>query len=412
MFITYVLKDFLLIFLQNSIRDLRINSVISSIILFAPVSIYLWIVSPYAVKLKIKNLETSWESVWNLYAISTLWSIFWTFISGFYLIPIMWTNNILVLLMLLLLIVSFFLSIKWLLYFRLFFLLIITSSFFFNHTIKELNAKNNFFDIDTSYNRVWIGEYTLNWEKIKKMWINNEWSSAMSLTWTWLVFDYTRFYDLLSYFNPDFQKTLMIWWAGYSYPKHYLEKYKWKKIDVVEIDPELTEIAKQHFNLKENENLKIIHEDGRAYLNTTKEKYDIILWDAFKSHYSLPYQLTTKEAIEKMYNILDSDWTVIVNVISAIEWDSWEFLRAEYKTYKEIFPQVFLFTVQKKDSPNLQNLVLVATKSNKNFDFKSENKKIQSYLDNLRTKKIDDDIAILTDDYAPVDYYISKTIGD
>jgi len=50
-------------------------------------------VSPYAVKLKITNLNTSASTVDNLYAISTTGSIFGTFLSGFYLIPHFGTNK-------------------------------------------------------------------------------------------------------------------------------------------------------------------------------------------------------------------------------------------------------------------------------------------------------------------------------
>jgi spermidine synthase len=51
--------------------------------------------------------------------------------------------------------------------------------------------------------------------------------------------------------------------------------------------------------------LHIYHEDARVFLNKTKNKYDVIFGDAFSSHHSLPYQLTTKEAIQKNYDILN-----------------------------------------------------------------------------------------------------------
>lgn len=410
LFLTYIIDSSLLVFLQSNIEDLKINAILSAILLFAPVSIFLWIVSPYAVKLKIKDLKNSAKSVWNLYALSTLGSIFWTFISGFFLIPLLWTNNILVLLMLILIVLSILLSYKSNTKIKILFLIIFLSCFYFNNQIKETQAANNFYDLDTMYNRVWIWNYKYWDDRIKKMWINNEWSSAMSLNWNGLVFAYTKYYDIVNYFNPNFEKSLMIWWAGYSYPKHYLKKYPNKSIDVVEIDPWLTKIARQHFGLEENERLNIIHEDGRSYLNKTNKKYDVIFWDAFKSHYSLPYQLTTFEAIENMNNMLNDNWVVIVNLIWAIEGRKGEFVRAEFATYKQIFPQVFLFKVRDEDEKNVQNLILVATKSNKQFDFKSEDKELQWFLNNLHKKEVSNDLPILTDDYAPVDYYISKTI--
>ena len=39
--------------------------------------------------------------------------------------------------------------------------------------------------------------------------------------------------------------------------KNFLEQHKDKKLDVVEIDPELVEIAKEYFNYEENSNVYI-----------------------------------------------------------------------------------------------------------------------------------------------------------
>jgi len=55
-----------------------------------------------------------------------------------------------------------------------------------------------------------------------------------------------------------------------------MKKYPDKTLDVVEIDEGVTELAKKYFNLEESERMKIYHTDARAYLNTTKTKYDVI----------------------------------------------------------------------------------------------------------------------------------------
>jgi hypothetical protein len=51
---------------------------------------------------------------------------------------------------------------------------------------------------------------------------------------------------------------------------------------------------------------------------------------------------------------------------------------------------------------------LVALKSKIKPSFKSPDLVINNYLGNLWKKEIKSDLPILTDDYAPVDYYISK----
>ena len=104
--LTIFIKDFLLIYLQIYFTDVRITSVFASLILFSPTSVLLGIVSPYAVKLKIENLNTSGSTVGNLYAISTAGSIIGTFLSGFYLIPQFGTNKLLIILSLTLIFIS------------------------------------------------------------------------------------------------------------------------------------------------------------------------------------------------------------------------------------------------------------------------------------------------------------------
>ena len=147
------------------------------------------------------------------------------------------------------------------------------------------------------------------------------------------------------------------------------------------------------------------------FLNKTQGKYDVIFGDAFSSHYSLPYQLTTKEAVQKKYNILNDDGIVILNIISAIEGEKGKFLRAEYATYKSLFPQVYLFPVTDSgDSDMVQNIILVALKSEKDQTFNNSDPKLNEYLQHLWKKTVDADIPILTDNFAPVDYYINKTI--
>jgi predicted membrane-bound spermidine synthase len=57
--VTIFSKKFLLNFLQISIPNIKISSVIASVLLFAPTSILLGMISPYVAKLKLENLNTS-----------------------------------------------------------------------------------------------------------------------------------------------------------------------------------------------------------------------------------------------------------------------------------------------------------------------------------------------------------------
>lgn len=411
--LTIIIKSFLLIYLQSRTSDIRISSVIASLILFSPASILLGMVSPYATKLKLNNLNTSGKTIGNLYAISTVGSIIGTFLSGFYLIPHFGTNKLLIILSITLIITSLALFSKKIIKVRLSILVFMIIGWFVSAGFNYLSQNAGFIDIDTTYNRIWI--YDSNDKKtgeiIRTFSINNENSSAMYLNKDDLVYEYTKYYHLAKHFHPDFKTTLMLGGGGYSYPKSFLNSYLEATIDVVEIDPTVTELAKKYFNLKDNARLNIYHEDGRVYLNKTQKKYDVIFGDAFSSRYSVPYQLTTKEAIQRKYDILNDDGIVILNIISAIEGEKGKFLRAEYATYKRIFPQVYLFPVKKPNNGNeVQNIILIALKSKDNQNFNDANPELNKYLQHLWKKEIDNDIPILTDDFVPVNFYISKTI--
>lgn len=409
------LKSFVLDFLQNNITSIHIGATISTLILFAPPSVLLGMISPYAVRLKIRDLDHSGTTVGSLYAISTIGSIAGTFFAGFFLIAYFGSTNILLILSIVLVLTSLIAYEKSNLLLK---SLIIVSSIAGIVGIKsysEYLKKQGYIDIDTQYNRILIykGEDEKTNRPILSMVTNpRETQSSMFLDDdNDLVIDYTKFYRLVKHFKPDVKNSLMIGGAGYSYPKDYLNKFTTAKIDVVEIDPMLTGLAKKYFNLKDESRLTIYHEDGRTFINKTKNKYDAIFGDAFNSLYSLPYQLTTKETVKKMHNILNDGGVILVNIISAIDGEEGEFLRAEYETFREVFPQVFLFPVKDvNDGFVVQNIMLVALKTKQKPTFKSNDPELNDYLKHLWKREIKRDVPPLTDDYSPVDNYIVKII--
>ena len=65
-------------------------------------------------------------------------------------------------------------------------------------------------------------------------------------------------------------------------------------IDIVEIDPDIPDIASKYFAYPESAKTNIIIRDGRDFINRTKHKYDLVFIDAYNSH-NIPFQLTTQE---------------------------------------------------------------------------------------------------------------------
>jgi spermidine synthase len=410
--ITTLIKEPFLAHLPRLISGLKWQSVAASIILFAPASIFLGMVSPYAVRLKIKALQTSGATVGQLYAISTVGSIAGTFAAGFYLIPAIGTTNILVAITILLALVSVSLfipdkkagnSIPPVM------LIFITGYFYFaDHSVAR-----SYIDEDTQYSRVWIYDAVdqTTGKPIKFMRINNESSSAMFLDSEEPVFPYARYYRLAEHFTPGFRSTLILGGAAFSYPKYFLQQYPDATIDVVEIDPELTMMAREHFRLKDDPRMKIYHEDARTFLNRSDYKYDVIYGDAYKSLFTIPWHLTTVEAAEKTYSMLNEGGCVLLNIISSLEGNSSLFLQAELATYRKVFPYVFVFAVMDPaDRKMVQSTILVAVKTASSPELKNDDPELSEYLQHEVSGLIKTGLPVLTDEFAPVDYYTNKAI--
>lgn len=411
--VTILLKDLLLAFVAQMPFGLEIKSVVAALLLFAPASVLLGFVTPYAVKLKMSSLEDSGKTVGRLYALSTVGSILGTFLAGFVLIPLVGSEKTLyliggTLIGLSILLAPFAATRRSIAVLVLFVMGIGVSEL----KIYFMRQANDLHDIDTEYSRVQVFKTVeLKTRRQIRVITTDPYftQSAMYLDSDELVLEYGKYYHLLRHYKPDFQKTLLIGGAGYTFPRDYLSKYPNSAIDVVEIDPQMTAIAEKFFNLKEDPRLKITHQDGRVYLNQSESnKYDVILMDAFGSLFSVPFQLTTREAVQQISRVLTDDGVIIFNLGGAIKGDASRFLQAELKTYKEIFPQVYLFKINPDyTDERLQNLIIIASKNPNPAPPASSDAEMNSLLQNLYGGEVSSEIEVLTDDRAPVEYYNS-----
>jgi spermidine synthase len=202
----------------------------------------------------------------------------------------------------------------------------------------------------------------------------------------------------------------MIGGAGYAFPQEYLKTYPLARMTVVEIDPGMTDIARNLFRLKDDPRLSIEHADGRVFLNSAGSgSYDAILMDAFGTLFSVPYQLTTKEAATQISRVLDDRGVVIFNLGSAIAGDSSRLLHAELSTYREVFPSVHVFKVNTDyTDEQVQNVMIVACKTPcLESPSTTSDQEIADLLSHRRTIDPVASIPVLTDDLAPVEYYNS-----
>jgi spermidine synthase len=411
-FATTIAKQPILEWIQTNVSDIRLGSVYATIALFAIPSVMLGMISPYALRLKLKSIKNSGQTAGKLYALSTIGSIVGTFLAGFYLLSVIGSSSLLLLISALLIIAALIANHKSKLIWNI--VALVTIAFYFIHT-QKVEASSEIIELDSEYSHIKIYEdtdpYSLN--PILKLVRNTNHSSAMFLDSNDLVFKYTKYYDLIEHFNPNLKKTLLIGGGAYSYPKHYLEKFPEASIDVVEIDPMLYTLSLQYFNLPESPFLTNYPEDGRTFLNNNEKKYDAILQDAFGGHHSIPFQLTTIEAAQEMYDSLEENGIFIANVISGIEGERGQPLRAIYHTFSNVFPQTYVLQVHPgHDKSKVQNLILIGLKSTTSANFETDNKSYSSFFQGLVKDDIPEDLPVLTDDFAPIDNYTMKLLAE
>ena len=383
--------------------NLVVIALITSAVIFGIPSFVVATVSPFAVKLRDKEYENLGEISGSTSSLSTIGSIFGTFLAGFFLIPTFGVRTIVLGITIVLLILAILLYEDKNRKYFIFVAIIAISIFAFQILGKVVFEKQNtdiIEDVDTQYSRIWIKQVAANDTTYKTMQVENGLESYVDEKTGDMGARYLYYYDLADYYLKDFKSTLMIGGAAYTYPTHYLDKYEDKTIDVAEIDEKMTELAEKHFNLDiNNERLNIYHQDGRSFLNTTKNKYDVILIDAFKGE-NAPFELTTYEAMKNARNILNDNGMVITNIISSLEGEEADFIEYEYSTYKKVFDDVKVFKVRNYEDNERQNIILIGFKGNTNID----DSKYEEYKDllDMEIKDFTSNKGISTDNYAPI----------
>ncbi len=391
--------------------DLITKTIEGTIILFAPATVCLGMVTPYVARLKMKAVETSGQTIGSLYALSTLGSIIGTFLGGFVLISFLRSTKIILILSSTLFLLSA-LSLwsvqrrgakKWAIVCV---VVAVCIPFLTPPAISEKIIPGKIVgDIDTRYSHVWIYDAVEGGTERPVRYMTNSIYGEQSGEYvdnpSELVIAYTKFFDLASELYPGFSRELMIGAGAYSYPKHFIKTYPSSSLDVVEIDPELEELAKKYFSFAENPRVRIFNEDGRTFLNRNSAQYNVIINDAFLSDSNIPFQLTTEEATRRMYDSLDDKGVVIANLVVVPAGPKSSFFQAEYATYKKIFPVVYALQVAPGFSGTLrQNIILVARKSVGS----------DGYPKNAVTPDHSINVPILTDEFAPTEKYLAQML--
>jgi spermidine synthase len=130
------------------------------------------------------------------------------------------------------------------------------------------------------------------------------------------------------------QRVLIVGLGGGSIPTALREILPQAQIDVVEIDPAVTKVARRFFNFRDDAKMKVIELDGRVYVKRAQRagtKYDVVMLDAFDHEY-IPEHLLTREFLAEVKSLLSPQGVLVANTFS-----SSRLYDHESATYADVF---------------------------------------------------------------------------
>jgi spermidine synthase len=397
----------------------RLSSLVACSIYFLPPGIFLGTISPYVIRLAATQLATVGSTAGTLYAVSTCGSICGTLLTAFYLIPVMGVSNIIhalgITLACLSLLVAPLVRLRGVALGRAVTALSIVGSIILPWPSLLWARLKTLLEKDSFYHRIRVEED----EEARYMYFDRTLQSAMNLKDpSALRLVYSRYTSIGFAFRPDAKRMLLIGLGGGSIPKKVQREFPAMEIDAVEIDPEVVQIAKNLFSVRENKNLRIHTQDGRMFLTRTPHQYDIIMLDAYYSD-AMPFHLATKEFFELANRKLTPNGIIVANLISAVTGPAGKIARAFVKTQRQIFPQTYIFAARRAENVGIetvQNVIVIATRDKQRLDIKDIVKRATAldkglFPDSLKDIAVayydgllsDKDVPVLTDDFAPTD---------
>lgn len=359
-------------------RDVRVQGLLASLLLFAPASFVIGAISPYLAKLRVRSLSTSGQSVASLSAYNSLGGIFGTFITGFILFGYVGSKETFMLVGL-----TLFMS-SWLVDYRSRPLLRAVCGFvLLLMALSKVTYPGGIISIDTPSAHYSIETIAYNGEQIHglKTGPGGIQSGVLTNGSSDPVFWYTKELARITLERkPD--DILILGGGAFTLPEYLGEQLPNSQIDVVEIDPRLNEIAQEHFFFTQPSNVELIFTDARSYVNQTDKKYDLIIVDVYGDA-SIPFSLLTTEYGEKVASSLKQDGIVLANILAATSGPCGDILDAAHKAYAARLPMQY-YVSNGGDSAERTNIIALYSTQDRSYGLaKAQLSDQPAYSDNF-----------------------------
>ena len=216
--------------------------------------------------------------------------------------------------------------------------------------------------------------------------------------------------------RTDRSSVLQIGGGGYTYPRWVEWALPQATVEVVEIDPSVTEAAYEHLGLPRDSRIVSYNLDGRQFVHelAPKGRYAMVVQDAVND-LSVPFHIMTKEYNDQVKTLLAPGGVYLLTVIDLYR--EGQLLRAAARPMAETFPTVqFLSATRAWDSGGPAVWVIAGSERGIDLDelrafLSSEglgpSRTLMLETERLRAYLAEDPQVVLTDQYAPVDNLIA-----
>ena len=148
---------------------------------------------------------------------------------------------------------------------------------------------------------------------------------------------YTRKMTAALAYPEEPRRILMVGLGGGSISTYLARAMPELRIDAVDIDPGVIEVAKRYFGLRETEQVRFFVNDGRVFVRRASEQYDIVLMDAFLGA-AVPFHLLTREFYGLLREKLSPTGVAVFNVHEGTR-----FYHSTLKTLASVFGAIHLY---------------------------------------------------------------------
>ncbi len=397
------------------------GSLLGTLLLLAVPMTLLGFVTPFAIRLRVSDLTRSGQTAGRLYALSTVGSILGSFLPVILLIPVFGTTRTFVALAVVLAVVStggllatrarlIPVAAVTLLAFS-----VAANGVASARTIKPPYRGQLMYETESEYNYIQVLQ-----DGPETLLALNEGHAVHSIynpdaLLTGGPWDYFMVAPLfLEHFDAAaIDRAAMIGLAGGTAVRELAAVYPSIAIDGVEIDRTVVEVARRYFAMNEP-NLNVVIADGRYFLRTTDERYDIVGIDAYRQPY-IPFQLTTREFFQEVAAHLEPGGVAVVNAGRTST--DFRLVDALASTMASVFSHVFLIDVDRYD-----NTMVIGTNDPASIDaFWRNAGELQDgplrevAMRSIATGGLRPGLAgstVYTDDRAPVEELIDRMILD